>query len=274
MPKLTLREVLLQKTGWDVKGLSARVVRLRSQTPMDTSVAHAVLAHQAGINIARYLDPAGLQAAQQAIQSLGALGARATAPRARPSRSPGREGRVGTPQGRATGISVTTDGYKLADPLLPDEILTQAKAMAAEYARLHVLENSIRNVVQRVMRHEFGPDWWDQVMLRGSLKGVAEKAANRQKSEGQARWHQRRGEHPLDYTDFAELGQIIRAKQELFLPRFGVKIDWLNSFFDELTPSRNVVCHMNRLKEHNITGLTSRAGQWREMLEQQRAEIP
>ena len=40
------------------------------------------------------------------------------------------------------------------------------------YPILYVLENSMREVVRRIMRAQFGDDWWDKHLVCGKLKTI------------------------------------------------------------------------------------------------------
>jgi hypothetical protein len=153
--------------------------------------------------------------------------------------------------------------------------LQEAQEMAAIYPVLYVLENSMREVVRRVMAHAHGADWWDTVMTRGKLTGVHQKAESRRNGEKATRWHQRRGADPLDYVDLNDLGIIILNQQSLFFPDpLGARKEWFEQFMRELEPSRNVVCHMNPLTPHNVTDVQLRAAKWFTMLEEQQHLIP
>jgi len=140
--------------------------------------------------------------------------------------------------------------------------------MAAIYPLLYVLENSMRELIKRVMYARYGTDWWNTQLASGKLKNVQQKAADRMKTETQRKWHQRRGAHPIDYVDFGDLGQIITGRQADFIPAIVEDVPWITHLMRELEPSRNVVCHMNPLDSGNITDLKSWFRKWERIVTQ------
>jgi hypothetical protein len=277
MSHRTLRDALIAKKNWTKQQLSKRVRAIQRLTPMNTATAQAVVAHLEGLSIAKHLDGEETREIRDAISKLPVA---TTKPRAANSKvTPDQPvaklqaKQIAIGAGRRRVIKLP-DKFEVSDPILSESVLQQAHDMAAPYVLLHVLENSMREVVDRLMIKNYGSDWWDNVMKHGKLAEIADKAASRKRGEATARWHQSRGVHPIDYIDLSELGKIILAKQDDFLPVLGVDRDWFQNFMKELEPSRNVVCHMNRLKAHNVKGLEFKAAQWREMLEAQRDQIP
>ena len=166
--------------------------------------------------------------------------------------------------------------FTLTDPLLPEGKLREAREMAAIYPLLYVIENSIREVVQRVMRAKYGADWWNTALTSGKAKQVKLTSAQRQDSEVRMSWHQRRGAHDIDYIDLSELRDIILAKQDDFFPDvLGDNRAWFEQFMRELIPSRNVVCHMNPLAQHNVDDVVRvKVTRWFTLLTERRAHIP
>jgi hypothetical protein len=76
------------------------------------------------------------------------------------------------------------------------QTLAEATAMARVFPLLYVLENSIRELIKRVMSAKFGEDWWNTELNKGKLKNVHQKAETRMLSEKKSSWHQKRGAHP------------------------------------------------------------------------------
>jgi hypothetical protein len=130
-----------------------------------------------------------------------------------------------------------------------------------------VLENSMREVVRRVMRARYGGGWWETQLVSGKLKSAYHTANSRMTTEKRQRWHQRPGDDPLDYIGLDELGDIITGKQEAFFTdMLATDIDWFRHFMKELEPSRNVLCHMNPLSPTNARDLTTKLERWEELV--------
>ncbi|MBS0580633.1 MAG: hypothetical protein JSR36_15355 [Proteobacteria bacterium] len=162
--------------------------------------------------------------------------------------------------------------YRATDPVLPLSKLNEAVEMAAVYPLLYVLENSMREVVRRMMHAAFGDNWWDTQLTSGRLRNVHKTAADRRVNE--KAWHQRRGSHPIDYVDLVDLGDIITGKRSTFFPALMDDVEWFRTFMKELAPSRNVVCHMNPLQKHNVDAVKLSLHRWQAIVQAAGAAIP
>lgn len=278
MATSSLRDALVKKTSWTKQQLSARVQQLRKQLPMTTADAQAVIAHQERIKIDRYLDADALSRVQSIMAKLDASakgnGAAGSGPSASRGKVPATKRGLGSGSPRSRTL-IFPGTFTLADPLLPEVKLREAREMAAVYPVLYVLENSMREVVQRVMRAKYGPDWWDTALTGGKVKMLKTNSDLRRERELQTSWHQRRGAHPVDYIDLVQLGEIILAKQDDFFPGIlGDNRQWFEQFMRELVPSRNVLCHMNPLSDHNIADVRLKAARWYTLITERRGSIP
>jgi Swt1-like HEPN len=263
-----LRAALLEKLGVTRQALSLRVQRKISQLPMSTTEATYVIAHDEGIKLHRYLDAAEVERVRQLQAQLRHASSGGTGPvngaakrRAKPSGP--REIHFG-------------NKLKVTSLLLSPSKLTEAKEMAALYPILYVLENSIREVVRRVMRTRHGDDWWNTQLVSGKPKSAHQTAAGRMANEqSRQRWHQRRGAHPIDYVDLGSLVDIILGNQTTFFPDvLGSDIEWFKHFIKELEPSRNVLCHMNPLSSTNARDLTTKLERWEALVKAAGTAIP
>ena len=276
MTKISLRETLVEKMDWTKQQLSARVQQLRRTLPVDTATAHAVIAHQQGIKIDRFLDADALARVQSVIAKLGTVSRGLS----REDRTPASHGKKGSLRRSKAGVStprplVFPQQFKLADPVLDDTKLREAREMAEVYPLIYVLENSMREVVLRVMGAKYGSDWWDTALNSGKLKTLKANSDARREKEKQQSWHQRRGAHPIDYIDLGQLGDIVIGKQDDFFPTvLGDNRSWFEQFMRELEPSRNVLCHMNPLDIHNIADLKVKAARWNRLMTERLPQIP
>jgi hypothetical protein len=257
--------------SWTKQQLSARVQQLRRVIPMTTSMAHAVIAHQHGIKIDRYLEHDELERVRDVVAKLPTNSTLSGAQRG----SAARGSTTGKPDRRPRTI-VFPNKIKLLDPLLSGAKIQEAREMAAVYPLLYVLENSMREVVQRVMRHKYGTDWWDTALTNGKMKTLKANSDARRAKEAKKSWHQRRGEHPIDYIDLGQLGEIVIGKQDDFFPLvLGDNRDWFeHSLMPELVLSRNVLCHMNPLDANNVTDVGVKATRWHKLVAERRDYIP
>ncbi|MEQ9565325.1 MAG: hypothetical protein RLN85_05820, partial [Pseudomonadales bacterium] len=93
-------------------------------------------------------------------------------------------------------------------------------------------------------------------------------------TESKNAWHQKRGDHPIDYTDFKDLGTIFRANRGLFNPSIITDWDWFLNFLKDLYPSRNVVAHMNPLLAENVSDVKVKFKKWERVISNALNNIP
>lgn len=263
-----VKNALLKKLGIQQAGLYKRARVLRKKLPMTAEDSIHLLAFQEGIQIGNYLTAEQVQGVRhlqtQFVQAGGGAPAAPTPsskPRTSKSSTGNREIRF-------------PNEFKVKNPLLPAEKLQEAKAMAAIYPLLYVVENSMREVIRRVMADKFSEDWWNTEMTTSKLRSIRDTVAGRMKTERKNSWHQKRGAHPIDYTDIGDLETIILAKHRSFIPDIIGDKDWFIQFMKELKPSRNVVCHMNPLDSHNTADIRLKTKRWENLVRAAKDKIP
>jgi hypothetical protein len=131
--------------------------------------------------------------------------------------------------------------------LLDEERLKNARRMAIVYTAIAAFENSVRDLIKKVLLAEFGDEWW--------TKGVSEKvrkgAEAKMLQEDAVRWHKRRGSDPLNYTTMSDLNGIIRSTWPRLEPYVGSQ-EWAAAIFDVIERSRNVIMHSGLLEKEDI----------------------
>jgi len=263
-----LRAELIAKTGWTKQTLSRNVQLLKDRLPMDTATAQSVLAFRNRIRLNKHLDAGAITEVQSVISRLGSdHGATHHAPVKPTARASHRV----TPTGRSI---VFPREFQTSDPLLSDTKLREARDMAAVYPILYVLENSLRELIRRVMNSKYGADWWNTALTGGKVKHLKDTCDQRRAKEDQMTWHQRRGAHPIDYVNLDDLSTIVEAKQDDFFPGILPDREYFRTHIRELAPSRNVLCHMNPLDETNVKSIRLSAEKWRKTIEASLSAIP
>jgi hypothetical protein len=131
--------------------------------------------------------------------------------------------------------------------LLDEGFVAQARRMATVYTAIAAFENTVRDLVRRVLLDDKGADWWE----KGVSNSVKTKATRRQEEEAKHRFHTQRGEDPVSFIDFADLLNVMRANEEAFAP-FWPSPEWAKSVFDALERSRNVIMHSGMLDPEDI----------------------
>ena len=78
--------------------------------------------------------------------------------------------------------------------------VAEARQMAEKvYPMLYLFENSLRDVIERVLKSTYGADWW----AKGAPARVKKKAMDRKAAENNEPWHGRRGAREIDYVDLS-----------------------------------------------------------------------
>ncbi len=129
--------------------------------------------------------------------------------------------------------------------------------MAVVYTAIAAFENSVRDLIKKVLQAELGEDWWNQ----GVSEKVRKNAEQKMKEEERARWHQRRGSEPINYTTLKELENIIRATWPRLEPYVGSS-EWASAIFDVVERSRNVIMHSGMLEKEDIQRLGINIRDW------------
>src|SRR5258706_11655849 len=153
--KPTLRAALLAKLGNPDRFQLRRLAdgaRAR-YGPMSPADACAVLASEKGIPIHKYLTGDDLTR----VRGIMAGG---PAPAA-PDKGNGRRSRTKT-EIRLKEIVIGGVRFTIDDPIVPARVATEVNLMAGVYPLTYVFENSVREVVRRVMEKKHGPDWFKQ----------------------------------------------------------------------------------------------------------------
>jgi hypothetical protein len=243
-----LKKALIAKTGITRQGVEYRAKQMkRAAGAMSTEDATAILAHDEGIDTTLYLDPDEVQRVNQLILQRAIL------------QSPETPARPTTPAQKIVKVSIA-ERLELSDPLLPDRVLRDAREMAGVYAELYVFENSVREVIKRVLSVRYGSDWWE-VCVKTQHPKVYQYAESRMENEKRNAWHRRRGAHPIHYTDIQDLVTMIEGQWAHFKDLFPDQ-PWVTQRIKEISRSRNVIDHHNPLKQRDRGRITIYFRDW------------
>lgn len=140
--------------------------------------------------------------------------------------------------------------------LFEHEILLKAKKMSNFYSLYFSLENSVRKLINDVLKENYGTNWWDSKVPQG-VKDNVEKLKKAERESAMSI----RSEDPLDYTNFGELISIFEANYKDFTDLFRS----LKSIKDTLSPLnkiRNVIAHSCELNDDEILRFTLLIKDW------------
>lgn len=137
------------------------------------------------------------------------------------------------------------------------EVRRSAMQAMPAYLAFYCLENAIRELVAERLTENHGPDWWTAC----TTSGLQDKVQKRQTKEGNQRWHIRRGEAEIFYTDFGDLKTLIRENWADFEDLFPDQ-RWVTARLDELEASRNIIAHSNVLDKRELDRIKMYLEDW------------
>jgi hypothetical protein len=252
-----LRKALFDKLGIKPPAMSERVSRIKIKYgPTTTELATYLLAYQVGIDIAKYLDDETVEKVRQLRQHLPTF----EKPR----------GQQKISAGQSDGSVVVNLGAKVSitDPVLPKHVLSEASKMAEIYPLFYIFENSVREVIVRVMQAKYGSTWWDKVP--GKIRrDVDARIADEENNP----WHGKRKSHGIYYTDIKDLIGIVNDKWDDFKNVFP-SLHWFSQEIEVISRSRNIVAHNNPLSEKDARHLRTFFEIWYDQIESKRNLIP
>jgi hypothetical protein len=258
----TLRDALVAKLGNpDRRRLHALANRVRSRLgQMSTAEAYAVLAAEHGLKLHKYLAGDDLERVRRIL----AGGA------AQPSAASGANGGRARTKARVSLKEIMIDGaaFVMDDPILPPQITADAQRMARIYPLTYVFENSVRELVVRVMQGKYGPGWWKQPMVPGKVLRDVETT---KRNEASVPWHGQRGRHEINYTSIDNLVSIITTNDNwpLFAPILGEQ-NAIGYLIQVIEQSRHTIAHHNPLSQDDLNILKVNVRAWQEVLRKHR----
>ena len=123
-------------------------------------------------------------------------------------------------------------------PFIDAAYISDLEKMLVLYSSLHVMENSLRRLIEHVFERRLGNDWWPIV----SSSAQQRKHNDRLEKENKRQWLPARSNlGPLYSLDWSDLISIIRKFESEFLKYIG-EIDFLHRYSD-LGLLRHVVAH-------------------------------
>lgn len=148
-------------------------------------------------------------------------------------------------------------------PQFSEQLRSEAATMAKNYAIFYCLENSIRELIINRLSdpQEFGLDWWKNSVPQ-SVKDSAEKNRQKERSTGITP----RSNDPIDYTNFGELGEIIKANWEIFGDTFD-DIRAVERVLGNLNTLRAPIAHCKALAEDEVLRLHLGLRDWFRQME-------
>jgi hypothetical protein len=157
-------------------------------------------------------------------------------------------------------VKVTIAGVDVGTiPALKPQHASEAKVMAEKvYPTVYIFENSVRDLIERVLQAQFGANWWTT-----AIPGTIQKTAAKHKAdEKNDPWHGRRGTREIDYVFLVDLWAIIKHQWKHFKALFPNQA-WVETLItNDMNVSRRPLAHMNPLSIDDVTNVEVAFRKW------------
>lgn len=141
-------------------------------------------------------------------------------------------------------------------------IRQNAERMAEFYKIFYILENDIRNLVEETLTDVIGEAWWDAA-VPPAVKDSVKRNMERESDEGLIA----RSDREIDYTNFGELGEVIKANWNAFAGIFAnTTINGVQRVIKKLNLARGPIAHCNLLTEDEVVRLKLTVRDWYKLM--------
>lgn len=145
---------------------------------------------------------------------------------------------------RPRTTETATDIEETYFPQFAKALREEAAYMAKNYELFYCLEKTIRTQISELLTDQFGEDWWNDNAVPQHIVGEVKNRTQRERDAGITP----RSLEPLDYTNFGELGEIIKKNWGIFASVFNNKKAVEKIMFN-LNTLRNPIAHCSNLAE-------------------------
>jgi hypothetical protein len=240
-----VRKLLLEKLRFTPQALSQRAKRVKSlYGPMSTEEAVYVIAHQEGIDLSRYLS----------IQIIDRV--RSLVPKDLPRPS-------GNLPYKAIKAKKPKRTAKSSYPMVRESMISRSVTIGNEsFPQVFVLENSIRNLIITKLTKAYGSDWWNKARIKG-IRDTVQRTIDKEKKHPH---REKRGLHPIFYSNFADLKQIILNERNQFTDVI-IDFQWFEVEMDQVYMARNSLAHSVLISEDDASRIRLFYRDWARLLE-------
>ena len=146
-------------------------------------------------------------------------------------------------------------------PQFTERLRDEAARMANHYAIFYCLESSIRELIVQRLEEVNGPDWWDKAVPDNVRKNAE---INQRKEAGTGITP--RSSELIDYSNFGELGEIIKFNWDIFGDMFR-DIRAVEKILASLNTLRAPIAHCKALAEDEVVRLHLSLRDWFRQME-------
>lgn len=169
---------------------------------------------------------------------------------------------------RALGIDLERGHEKTLEkdqdyyPQLDRAVRQEAAGMARHYEVFYSLEKSIRALISDTLEAAETDKWWDSGRIPPKIKTDADGRMKREVDTGITP----RSFEPIDFTNFGELGEIIKANRDVFGSMFPSQ-KAVERVLANLNTLRGPIAHCSPLAEDEIVRLRLSVRDWFRLME-------
>jgi hypothetical protein len=248
-----IKKALLDKLGVTPQRLSQLVQKRKAELPMSTEHAVYTLAFENGVDVSKALGKEDTAEVRALVAQL-----RSSKPTATPALTNGGPARRTSPAKR--DVKITIAGVDIGTiPALSPTHAKEAKLMAERvYPTLYFFENSVRDLIERVLSVGCGPTWWTT-----AVPGTVQQTATKHKTDEQKDpWHSQRSKREIDYVFLNELWAIIKYQWSHFKDLFPDQA-WVQTIITrDMNVSRRVLAHMSPLADDDVRNIELKFRHW------------
>lgn len=146
-------------------------------------------------------------------------------------------------------------------PQFEQSLRNEAAQMARHYEVFYCLERSIRKLLVETLEAQHGEKWWDKCVPEAVRNNVADNMKKETDSGVTPR-----SEEEIDYTNFGELGEIVRNNWENFDTIFSSQRAF-SKVMSSLNTLRGPIAHCCPLAEDEIVRLQLTLKDWFRLME-------
>lgn len=163
-------------------------------------------------------------------------------------------------------------GHKLDLPTEQDEtyypqfgaqVRVRAKQMAHHYETFYCLEVTIRTLITEMLEDKAGATWWENPDIVPKVVQDGVKARVQKELDSGI---SRRSDDEIDYTNFGELGEIIKKNWDTFGSIFNSP-KGVERVLSSLNTLRGPIAHCSTLAEDEVVRLRLSVRDWFRLME-------
>ncbi len=147
-------------------------------------------------------------------------------------------------------------------PQFDASIRNEAARMARHYEVFYCLEQSIRKLIAETLELADPGKWWDPKRIPKLIFDEIGKRIQKERDAGVTP----RSDHPIDYSNFGELGEIIKANWDVFGSIFDSQRA-VEKVMNSLNVIRGPIAHCSSLSEDEVVRLRLSVKDWFRLME-------